>query len=69
MAPSKAPRLTRWWCDDCGTSGVIEHDQSAAVYEVIEALREGHSSANGGTHLDIARICVRGYVGRAPWAN
>lgn len=53
----------RWWCDDCGTNGVIEHDADASVYEVVEALRDGHGRASGGRHLDIAHVHVEGHIG------
>jgi hypothetical protein len=58
------PTHTRWWCEDCDTSGVVEHTNGEGVYEVIETLRSAHAEASNGRHTDIARVRVEGYIGR-----
>jgi hypothetical protein len=35
-----------WKCEACGKSGVVEHEELASVYDVIELLRTAHGLAN-----------------------
>lgn len=35
---------TKWWCEKCHASGVIEHDGRDSVYDVLHLLTHVHEN-------------------------
>jgi len=50
---------TIWICERCGEDGVIEHDPTADVLEVIYMIQDDHDAKELGCGFDVNRVRIR----------
>lgn len=50
---------TRWTCTLCDATGVVEYEDDAGVYEVLNLIRDDHAARSlEPSHYDVAKIRV-----------
>lgn len=54
---------TAWACEACGGSGVVEHDENAGVYEVVNKLRDAHQASYPNCNNGVAKMRVQEVTG------
>jgi len=50
---------TRWRCEECGATGIVNHEQGAGVYTVLDLLKRSHAeTTDQWCSFDLGRVRV-----------
>ena len=50
---------TRWGCEWCGETGVVEHDKNEDVLSVFRRVRDSHKQISDWCEFDVDAVRVR----------